>query len=131
MFKLKILFIWAILLAIAQGAWAQTEVASESALKDALGGSSPISIRLTADIALTERVAIPEGKTVTLDLNGHTLQRTEETYHWYYMVIHLLGNATMAAKRKYPVGIQSFESLRTDGYLYVDKTPLYPLTPLP
>ena len=30
----------------------------------------------------------------------------------------------MAAKRKYPVGIQSFESIRMDGYLYVDKTPL-------
>ena len=26
--------------------------------------------------------------------------------------------------RKYPVGIQSFESIRTDGYVYVDKTPL-------
>ena len=30
----------------------------------------------------------------------------------------------MAQKRKYPVGIQSFESLRMDGYVYVDKTPL-------
>ena len=30
----------------------------------------------------------------------------------------------MAMKRKYPVGIQSFESLRMDGYVYVDKTPL-------
>ena len=30
----------------------------------------------------------------------------------------------MAIKRKYPVGIQSFERLRTDGYLYIDKTPL-------
>lgn len=30
----------------------------------------------------------------------------------------------MAGKRKYPVGIQSFESIRQDGYLYVDKTPL-------
>ena len=30
----------------------------------------------------------------------------------------------MATKRKYPVGIQSFESIRQDGYLYVDKTPL-------
>ncbi len=29
-----------------------------------------------------------------------------------------------AQKRKYPVGIQSFEKLRTEGYLYVDKTPL-------
>ena len=30
----------------------------------------------------------------------------------------------MSIKRKYPVGIQSFESIRIDGYLYVDKTPL-------
>jgi hypothetical protein len=30
----------------------------------------------------------------------------------------------VAAKRKYPVGIQSFESIRQDGYLYIDKTPL-------
>ncbi len=30
----------------------------------------------------------------------------------------------MAMKRKYPVGIQSFEKLRKDGYLYIDKTPL-------
>ena len=30
----------------------------------------------------------------------------------------------MAAKRKYPVGIQSFESIRKDGYIYVDKTAL-------
>lgn len=29
----------------------------------------------------------------------------------------------MASKRKYPVGIQSFASIREDGYLYVDKTP--------
>ena len=27
-------------------------------------------------------------------------------------------------KRKYPVGIQSFESIRRDGYVYIDKTPL-------
>jgi len=27
-------------------------------------------------------------------------------------------------KRKYPVGIQSFEKLRKEGYWYVDKTPL-------
>ena len=26
--------------------------------------------------------------------------------------------------RKYPVGIQSFETIRTDGYVYVDKTAL-------
>lgn len=26
--------------------------------------------------------------------------------------------------RKYPVGIQSFETIRRDGYIYIDKTPL-------
>ena len=30
----------------------------------------------------------------------------------------------MSIKRKYPVGIQSFEKLRKEGYWYVDKTPL-------
>ena len=30
----------------------------------------------------------------------------------------------MNNNRKYPVGIQSFESLRQDGYVYIDKTPL-------
>ena len=30
----------------------------------------------------------------------------------------------MATKRKYPVGIQSFESIRSEGYIYVDKTAL-------
>jgi hypothetical protein len=30
----------------------------------------------------------------------------------------------MTTKRKYPVGIQSFEKLRTQGHLYVDKTSL-------
>ena len=30
----------------------------------------------------------------------------------------------MARRRKYPIGIQSFERLREDGYIYVDKTPL-------
>lgn len=89
------LVLYVTLLAMVQGAWAQTEVSSESALNEALSGESPISIKLTADITLKERMAIPEGKTVTLDLNGHTLQRNEENYHWYYMVIHLLGNATL------------------------------------
>ena len=30
----------------------------------------------------------------------------------------------MAAKRKYPVGVQSFEKLRKEGFMYIDKTPL-------
>lgn len=30
----------------------------------------------------------------------------------------------MISSRKYPIGIQSFDSVRRDGYIYVDKTPL-------
>ena len=30
----------------------------------------------------------------------------------------------MAPLRKYPVGIQSFEKIRTGGFVYLDKTPL-------
>ena len=29
---------------------------------------------------------------------------------------------TFKNMKKYPVGIQSFESIRKDGYIYVDKT---------
>jgi hypothetical protein len=32
---------------------------------------------------------------------------------------------------KYPIGIQSFESLRSNGYVYVDKTALLCLYGLP
>jgi hypothetical protein len=39
----------------------------------------------------------------------------------YRMVSSSIGNIN---KRKYPVGIQSFESIRTGGYVYIDKTPL-------
>ena len=40
------------------------------------------------------------------------------------MVIAPKDRNDMSIKRKYPVGIQSFETIRKDGYLYVDKTPL-------
>ena len=35
-----------------------------------------------------------------------------------------IGQEKQNIMRKYPVGIQSFGSVRTDGYVYVDKTPL-------
>ena len=40
------------------------------------------------------------------------------------MCIFAKRKSGMTIKRKYPVGIQSFEKLRTEGYLYVDKTHL-------
>ena len=30
----------------------------------------------------------------------------------------------MEVKRKYPIGVQSFEIIRKEGFLYIDKTPL-------
>ena len=42
------LVLYVTLLAMVQGAWAQTEVSSESALNEALNSESPISIKLTA-----------------------------------------------------------------------------------
>ena len=70
----------ALLCAVVQGAWAQTEVSSEGALTTALSGTSPINIKLTADIALSNYLGIGDGEnskpTVTIDLNGHTLSRS-------------------------------------------------------
>ena len=58
------------------GAWAQTEVSSESALTTALSGTSPINITLTANIELSNYLGIEDGKNVTIDLNGKTLSRS-------------------------------------------------------
>ena len=62
------------------GVWAQTEVSTEAALNSALSSESPISIKLTADIALSNCLEIGDGSsstpTVTIDLNGHTLSRS-------------------------------------------------------
>lgn len=53
-------------------------VGTESALRSAVakGGSH----KLTKNISLSERLVIPAGKTVTLDLNGKTLSRGLTAY---------------------------------------------------
>ena len=66
-----------LLCAVAQGAWAQTEVKTEEALRaviDATGSYK--SVKMTADIPLSSRLVIENGKNVTLDLNGHKLSRS-------------------------------------------------------
>lgn len=68
-YKLLVLFL---LCTFAQGAWAQTHVATESELKDAI--SSGNTIVLDNDIQLESRVSV-NVETLTLDLNGHTLSR--------------------------------------------------------
>ena len=72
--RLKVL---ALLLAVAQGAWAQIDVSTEQALKEAIDGDgSNKSVKMTADIWLSSRLVIENGKNVTLDLNGHKLARS-------------------------------------------------------
>ena len=69
----------ALLCAVVQGAWAQSEVKSETELRaviDATGSNK--SVKMTADITLSSRLVIDNGKTVSIDLNGHTLKRTME-----------------------------------------------------
>lgn len=63
------------LFALVQGAWAQTDVSSESALLSAISGNTVVSVRLTADITLSQCLLIDGSKTVTIDLNGHELGR--------------------------------------------------------
>ena len=67
----------ALLCAVVQGAWAQTEVKSETELRaviDATGSYK--SVKMTADIQLGSHLVIENGKNVTLDLNGKKLSRS-------------------------------------------------------
>ena len=71
----------ALLCAVVQGAWAQTEVSTESALHSAIADGA--HIRLTDNITLSAYLKIGRNasneavaQTVTIDLNGHTLCRS-------------------------------------------------------
>ena len=71
----------ALLCAVVQGVWAQTEVSTETELRaviDATGSYK--SVKMTADIQLGSRLVIDNGKNVTLDLNGHKLSRSLTEY---------------------------------------------------
>ena len=78
--KLLLLTI-ALLCAVVQGAWAQTEVGTEEALRAVINeNGSNKSVKMTADIQLGSRLVIENGKNVTLDLNGHKLSRSLTDY---------------------------------------------------
>ena len=71
----------ALLCAVVQGAWAQTEVSTEEALRTVINeNGSNKSVKMTADIQLGSRLVIDNGKNVTLDLNGHKLSRSLTDY---------------------------------------------------
>ena len=71
---IRFIFI-AFLCAVAQGMWAQTSVSSDSELRSAIQNDGA-NIIVTADINLSNStLSIASGKTVTIDLSGHTLDR--------------------------------------------------------
>ena len=86
--------------------WAQDpqtyhyDVNNETQLTAAVSASTgwDVTITLTADITLTDRLSIPENsQSVTIDLNGHTLRRNlaANDYAAYHMVIHVLDNGML------------------------------------
>lgn len=62
------------LLGVAQGIWAQTDVDTESALKNAVKKNNA-NIRIAYDITLTSELVIEGNRTVTIDLYGYKLNR--------------------------------------------------------
>lgn len=61
------------LLVCGQRSWAQTDVTTEAELTSV--GTNGGDAKLQKDITLTTTLLIPTGKEVTIDLNGHTLNR--------------------------------------------------------
>ena len=66
--------ILAFLCTVAQGAWAQFYVANEGALKDAIAQGHN-NIKLYNDIDLSDKLVIDGSISVTIDLDGHKLDR--------------------------------------------------------
>ena len=68
-------FTFAFLCTVAQGAWAQTSVSTDSELRAAIQNNGA-NITVTSDIDLSNStLSIESGTTVTIDLGGHTLDR--------------------------------------------------------
>ena len=75
--KKQLFLILALLCAVAQGAWAQTEVSTADDLKTAVQ-TDGANIKLMADIELSSYLNI-NSRTITIDLNGKTLSRNLES----------------------------------------------------
>jgi hypothetical protein len=93
---------------VAQGVNAQnwTDVATPEALNSAIGTTAGTKyIRLTADIALSAYLRIGQNnvsQTVTIDLNGHTLQRTGLTKadaNGHVIEVFGAGNLTLTSSK--------------------------------
>lgn len=72
--NIKKFFALIAVLIVTMAAWAQTSVSTDSAFRSAIANGANITV--TADIDLSNStLSIPSGTTVTINLNGHTLDR--------------------------------------------------------
>ena len=92
--KKRIIWMIALLCAVAQGAWAQepTTVSTENDLREAVKNNGA-NVRLTKDIELSKYLDI-DGKTVTIDLNGKRLYRnlSSSSDNGHIFWVHANGN---------------------------------------
>lgn len=69
---------------------------------------------LTSDVVLTTSMEIPNGKTVTIDLNGHTVNQTKECTGSYSMITNK-GTLTIKDSSRENNGKITFKDLSTGG----------------
>lgn len=82
-----------LLCAVVQGAWAQTWTnVTKETLQSSIANNA--YLRLTEDIQLSSYLNI-DGKTVTIDLNGHKLSRSIPEYGSDGHVIYVHGGSTL------------------------------------
>ena len=82
MMKKRMIWMLALLCAVAQGAWAQLiTVTDESQLSRALSGGNGVHIRLASDISLGSYLNMNGRERVTIDLNGHKLYRSLDSHN--------------------------------------------------
>ena len=91
--KKRVIWMLALLCAVAQGVWAQTSVSTEEELTDAIANGAT-NILLAKDIQLSKYLNI-NGKTVTIDLNGHKLSRSISDYSGAGHVIWAHGGSNL------------------------------------
>ena len=95
-----------------------TEVADLNALKTELAKESPVSVKLTSDIEnIGEIITIDGGKSVTIDLNGHTISFAEgDFFYLKHGTLELKGEGTVKeATPKYAPVIVAGSKTSTDA----------------
>ena len=89
--------------------WYISDVATDAEIQAAMEMDGIVT--LTEDITLSKQLTIGAGRTVTIDLNGHKLQRNVLDNDWYNMVIHNFGTLTIKDSK------YDYEATATNGQI--------------